>query len=77
MILGEQVTASQIVESGFPKGAATQSDSIKRRVTRGLRLLERAGYVSHTEVGQLYVWHDEQLESLSLPNSSHVENLNL
>ena len=76
-ILGEQATASQIVESGFPKGAATQSSSIKRRVTRGLRLLERAGYVSHTEVGQLYVWHDEELESLSLPSSPHVEDLNL
>ncbi len=76
-ILGEQTTASQIVESGFPKGNATQKRSIKKRVTRGLKLLERAGYVSHKEVGQLYVWYDEGISSLSLPNNSHLEQLNL
>jgi hypothetical protein len=75
-ILGEQTTASQIVESGFPEGDATQTRSVKKRVTRGLKLLERAGYVSHDEVGQLYVWYDEGISSLSLPNS-HLEQLNL
>jgi hypothetical protein len=76
-ILGGQSTARTIAESGFPQGNDTNIDSVKRRVERGLRVLERAGYVSHKEVGQLYVWYDEGLSSLSLPSRLHNEQQKL
>jgi len=64
--LGNKTTTSKIVESGFPEGNAKKK-SVKRRVQRGLNILEQAGYVSHKEVGQLYIWYNEELSSLCLP----------
>jgi hypothetical protein len=75
-ILGEEATARRIAESGCPEGNATNIDSVKKRVERGLHILERAGYVSHKEVGQLYVWYDMELSSLSLPTRLHTEQRN-
>jgi len=71
-ILGEKTTTSEIIDSGFPKGGA-ETKSAKRRVQRGLNILEQAGYVSHKEVGQLYIWYDEGLSSLSLPEYSQED----
>jgi len=65
-ILGETATVSKIIDSGFPKGNSKEG-SAKRRVQRGLKILEQAGYVSRKEVGQLYIWYNEELSSLSLP----------
>lgn len=76
-IIGDKSTARDIAETGFPERDATDINSIKRRVERGLQILERAGYVSHEEVGQLYIWYDEGLSSLSLPTCLHVEQRNL
>jgi hypothetical protein len=76
-IIGDKSTAREIAETGFSERDATDISSVKRRVQRGLQILERAGYVSHKEVGQLYVWYDEGLSSLSLPTHLHTENRNL
>lgn len=76
-IIGDKSTSRKIAETGFSKRDATDISSVKRRVERGLQILERAGYVSHKEVGQLYVWYDEGLSSLSLPTRSQNEQWNL
>jgi hypothetical protein len=76
-IIGDKSTARDIAETGFSERDDTDINSIKRRVERGLQILERAGYVSHKEVGQLYIWYDEGLSSLSLPTCLHVEQRSL
>lgn len=76
-IIGDKSTARKIAETGFSERDATDIRSVKRRVQRGLQILERAGYVSHKEKGQLYVWYDEGLSSLSLPTRPQNEQQNL
>jgi hypothetical protein len=76
-IIGDKSTARDLAEKVFSERDATDVNSVKRRVERGLHILERAGYVSHKEVGQLYVWYDEGLSSLSLPIRSQNELENL
>ena len=76
-IIGDKSTARDIAETGFSERDTTDISSVKRRVQRGLHILERAGYVSHKEVGQLYVWYDEGLSSLSLPIHSQNKQENL
>lgn len=76
-ITGDKSTARDIAETGFSERDTTDINSVKRRVERGLHILERAGYVSYKEVGQLYVWYDEGLSSLSLPTRIQTEHRNL
>lgn len=66
--LNGKATVREMVELGLIEKSEIKEASLKRRIRRGLNILEDAGYVSPERDGRATVWENNGLENLDLPD---------
>lgn len=61
--LGGRASTADLAESGIVPWGDEKFDSVKRRVRRAMKLLDKAGYVSYENTGRSGDWINEDLDS--------------
>lgn len=69
-LLGNCLTVTDIIDSDIVTWGDAKRKSVRRRINRGLTILEDAGFVSSTREGRSIKYCSEGIESLSFPSHS-------
>lgn len=68
LTLNGKATVREMAEFGLIGDDGIKEESLKRRIRRGLNILEDAGYVSSKRDGRAIVWESNGLEDFDLPD---------
>jgi hypothetical protein len=69
-LLGDCLTVTDIIDSDIVTWGDAKRKSVRRRINRGLTILEDAGFVSSVKEGRSVKYYSEGTESLSFPSHS-------
>lgn len=76
-LLGDALTVTDIIDSDIVSDQNAKRESVRRRINRGLDILEDAGYVSFTRDGRTIVWSSVGIESLSFPQHTLSQSFSI
>lgn len=69
-LLGDSLTVTDIIDSDIVTWGDAKRKSVRRRINRGLTILEDAGFVSSAREGRFVVYYSNGVEALSFPSHS-------